>query len=215
MVNMGDPNVLSVQQINVGDPWAKERAIAARRAQEEEAKRRDQSDPISMSKKLNNGFELSISVDEYGKVDINATKEIGYLTTSVKGMGDNKAKISIKLETTEKRTPAIKEIGKTEGYVHYGIGHKPNPIEVDDKKSTTTQSFKDQDEFYKREFLGGSVLTQEEFLSALFPQMESLLESKEFNDYADKISDSVGKDIQKPYNKNFIFGVDRRGRYNK
>src|SRR5688572_7916016 len=64
-------------------------------------------DPVNNVKGVN-GWHLSKDVDHFGKITMVASKDIGRLGSS-RNQG-TEAKIEIRLETTEKRSPSIKAI---------------------------------------------------------------------------------------------------------
>jgi len=167
------------------DPWSDQRKKAQLQQQED----KDKSDSLYINKKVN-GWGITLAVDEYGKIEMIAHKTIGKLA----GVADAEATVNFSIVTTEKRAPPLKIVGHNKYY--------PEHIEIDDGLERTTESFKEQDKEYKREYHGSSVLTPNEFFSEIIPEFEELLKEKSLDEYCKKFAESSSK-VQKPYNRNY------------
>ena len=151
---------------------------------------RKQSDSLHISKSVN-GWSLGFSANENGKISISASKTMGRL-----GKDDNEATVKFILESTDHRVPAFKNIGLRSLY-------NPDFVEVDDRLDRTTESFKKESEYYKREYPASSVLMIQEFFNEMIPEFQELVKDKQLGEHVSKIANEVSK-VQQPYNRNYI-----------
>ena len=150
------------------------------------------SDSVYISKNVN-GWDLRLDVEENGKITM-----IGRKTIGKSGLTQSEATISLTLETTDHRVPALKKVDSAYQF-------DPEFIEIDDRQDRVTESFKkeNKDKYYRRQWPASSILTPNEFFSETIPDFEELLKDKTSNEYVSKISDKTAK-VQKPYNQQYI-----------
>ena len=149
------------------------------------------SDSLWMSRNVHDWY-VGFDVDESGKVSMSVSKTLGRL-----GKSDNReAKVTFKVETTDHRLPALK-------VMESAYGREPRFVEIDDRKNRTTESFKEEEKYYRREYPSSSVILSDELLNETATDLIDLLKDKQFNEYITKISNDAAK-VQQPYNKNYI-----------
>ena len=153
------------------------------------------SDGIYINQQVN-GWSLTLDVSELGKITLAAHRTIGRTARTIGR--NNEANLSIRLETVDHRTPDIKAIRIGSG-TGYGA---PNFCELNDSLSRTTESFKEEDKYYKRYYQSSSILTVDEFFSELIPHFEQLLKDSKLDNYISKIAEEAAN-IQKPYNRGY------------
>ena len=139
---------------------------------------------------------MTYEVDEDGKISIHASKPLGSVESLAQGT-DREASISIDVNSTQKRAPPLKIVG--------GYRYEPKYLELDDKLDRCTESFKQEDQYYKRVFPASSILTVEEFFNEMLPTFRDILKDKTFNASVTKITEETSK-VQKPYNKSWKTG---------
>jgi hypothetical protein len=180
-----DDHVVSVEQMSMGDPWAKEKA----KFQQIYEAKKQLGDDISVQKNFGE-WVLNLDVNEYGKLTLIARRSIGRLSIS-----DSNAGITFTVETTDHRVPLIRIVGSDE--------YHPKFIEVDDRKSEITPEFKEQDEDYKHEFVASSVYKVDEFFNQIIPEYELILSNKELDQHISKLAEQSAM-VEKPYTKNYV-----------
>jgi hypothetical protein len=180
-----DDHVVSVEQMSMGDPWRQEKA----KFQLMQEAKKKLGDEVYIQKNLGQ-WVLSLSVNEYGKLEMIARRPIGRLPIS-----DSDAGITLTVETTDHRVPLIKVVG----YDTYN----PTFIEVDDRKEYITPEFKEQDENYKHEFVASSVYKTDEFFNQVIPEYELVLSNKELEQHISKLAEEAAM-VEKPYTKNYV-----------
>lgn len=142
-----------------------------------------------------NGWEVIMCTDHNGKLSISAWKTLGRMLRK----GEDEAKLHFTFTSTQNRTPAFL---KTNNYDSKKGGYKPY-IEIDDGLNRTTDSYKQEEKYYKRQYpYASSILTTEEFLSELVPAFEQLLKDKKLNDYVARIREQASM-VQKPCTRDY------------
>jgi hypothetical protein len=82
-------------------------------------------------------------------------------------------------------------------------GQDPKFVELDDRKSRTTETYKEEDKYYRREYPSSSVILPGDLLEETLPDFIELLKDKQFDEYVTKISNAASN-VQQPYNKSYI-----------
>lgn len=159
----------------------------------EQNKKKSKSDSLYINKNVN-GWDVTVSINLEGKISLIAHKHLGSIAKAATA-GDNESYISIDVESTEKRVPEFKQI---EGKSRF----TPDFIEVDDRLDRTTEQFKKELVYYKKEYPNSSILTTDEFLISIIPAFEVLLDDTRVQGYVSKISNEVSR-VQPPWNKNY------------
>ena len=174
-----------------------------------EQQEKPKSDSIFLRSKIGN-WEVLFNTYENGRVQILASKRVGRLQGAGQSYGTieqnsdlGEARISLKLETSIKRVPNLKEVNSY--HSHRASYDNPQWVEIDDRLERTTESFKKEDEHYKREYPASSVLTASEFFNEVIPGFEKLLKDKKIAEYITEISEETSR-VQKPYNRNYVQG---------
>ena len=154
--------------INAADPWVRNTQIISFDGPKEK-----QSDDLSLQERVGK-WVLLYNINEYGKVIVKAIKTFG------SGNYNDESKIEFTIETKEKMVPRIKKVN-TE---HQGHFEDPNYVEIDDNKDRTTGLFKGH---YSRQWVASSILTPQEFIQEVIPNIDKLLKDKQFNEYVSEV----------------------------
>jgi hypothetical protein len=152
-------------------------------------------DTAYVNKSINN-WEVIFGVNESGKLIIDAWRSVGKLRGKEHY---DEAKLHFTLESTSNRVPLFV---RTNYYAAKKGGYQPF-VEIDDGKDRMTESYKTEQQYYKRQFHKSSILTTQEFLSEQVPSFADLIKDKRLNEYVYKITDECYQ-VQKPYNKQYV-----------
>jgi hypothetical protein len=158
-----------------------------------EQDKKKKSDSLYINKNVN-GWTVTFSVNEEGKLSVEAWKTLGSIAAVATAGNTNEANLNINLETTENRVPKFKTIESSSRFT-------ADFIEIDDRLNRTAEGFKES-QYYRREFAASSIVTTDEFLSQIVPAFEDLLQDTKLNGFVSKISDQAAE-VQRPYNKEY------------
>jgi len=158
--------------INPSDPHVRYTQIVSFDGSKEK-----QSDDLFLQDRVD-GWFLSYNVNEFGKVLVKARKALG------SSKYNDESKIEFTIETKEKRTPRIKKIN-TEPKSNFD---DPNYVEIDDNKDRTTGLFKGH---FSKQWVASSILTPQEFLQEVIPNVDKLLKDKQFNEYVSEVEAAI------------------------
>lgn len=136
----------------------------------------------NFSDSINNWYK-NVDIKQNGKIVISLSRSLGALD-------NEQASINITLETTRERIGDFKVI------------HIDNKtfVEVSDKQGKTCPEFKDEEQYYTREYKDSSIVTGQVFLDSLISSLNDLIKDPKVDQYINKIKEEVG-DIRREYKR--------------